>query len=230
MNSQDLQNPALNGQQQHWGKTYAENVDMFGTEPSYPARKAVEYFKNKGAKRILELGSGQGRDTLYLAEQGFHIFALDYSDEGLDAIREEVEELGFSDSVTTVYHDVRERLPFDDHSFDGCYSHMLYCMALATSELEFLSEEVRRVLKPRGLNVYTVRTTSDPHYRTGIDRGDDMWEIRGGFIVHFFSREKVEELAKGYEIVNVEEFEETDLPKRLLLVTLKRGAQRDRDV
>ena len=49
-----------------------------------------------------------------------------------------------------------------------------------------------RVLKPQGLNLYTVRSTGDPHYRTGIHRGEDMWEI-GGFIVHFFSKEKVEE-------------------------------------
>ena len=51
-----------------------------------------------------------------------------------------------------------------------------------------------------------------------------MWEIGGGFIVHFFSPEKVVDLAKGYEIVSVEEFEEGDLPKRLFLVTLKRGS------
>ena len=100
---------------------------------------------------------------------------------------------------------------------------MLYCMALTTHELEFLSQEVRRVLKPGCLNIYTVRHTADPHYRTGIDRGDDMWEIKGGFIVHFFSKDKVEYLAKGYEVVNIEEFEETDLPKKLFLVTLKKS-------
>ena len=96
-------------------------------------------------------------------------------------------------------------------------------MAFTTRELEFLSLEVRRVLKPGGLNIYTVRQTTDPRYRTGIDRGDDMWEIGGGFIVHFFNREKVDHLAKGYEIVGVEEFEETNLPKRLFLVTLKKN-------
>jgi hypothetical protein len=40
---------------------------------------------------------------------------------------------------------------------DICYSHMLYCMALTTSELEFLSQEVRRVLKPGGLNYKEIR-------------------------------------------------------------------------
>lgn len=83
----------------------------------------------------------------------------------------------------------------------------------------------RRVLKPGGLNIYTVRHIADPHFRTGIDRGDDMWEIGGGFIVHFFSRETIDHLAKGYEIVSVEEFEETDLPKRLFMVTLSKNRQ-----
>ena len=59
--------------------------------------------------------------------------------------------MGASSSVITVRHDVRQPLPFDDNSLDGCYSHMLYCMALTTTELEFLAEEVRRVLKPGGL-------------------------------------------------------------------------------
>ncbi len=211
------------GQQRHWGMMYAEHADMFGREPSYPARRAAEMFAISGAKRILELGSGQGRDTLFFLRHGFQTYALDYSEEGLDAIQKKADLTGLSASLTTIRHDVRQRLPFEDNFFDGCYSHMLYCMAVSTPELEFLSEEVRRVLKPGGLNIYTVRHTADPHYGTGIDRGDDMWETGGGFIVHFFSREKIEHLAKGYEIVSVEEFEETDLPKKLFVVTLKKS-------
>lgn len=34
-----------------------------------------------------------------------------------------------------------------------------------------------------------------------------MYEM-GGFMVHFFSREKVQQLAKGDEIVSIEAFEE----------------------
>jgi hypothetical protein len=62
-------------------------------------------------------------------------------------------------------------------------------MALTTTELEFLSAEVRRVLKPSGLNIYTLRHTNDPDYRTGIHRGEDMYEV-GGFIVHFLAGKK----------------------------------------
>ncbi|HEY3276215.1 MAG TPA: class I SAM-dependent methyltransferase [Syntrophorhabdaceae bacterium] len=222
MKAKDLDITALNAQQAHWTTKYVENFDMFGKEPSYSARRAAGIFADHGAKKILELGSGQGRDSLFFVAHGFEVCALDYSEEGLDAIGKKAEAAGLSASLATVCHDVRRPLPFDDNSFDGCYSHMLYCMALTTAELEFLSEEILRVLKPGGLNIYTVRHTLDPHYRTGIDRGDDMWEIGGGFIVHFFSRETIAHLAKGYEIVEVEEFEETDLPKKLFLVTLKK--------
>jgi SAM-dependent methyltransferase len=223
VNNQDIEREVLNGQRRHWEKMYTEHVDMFGKEPSHPARRAAEMFAKSAVKKILELGSGQGRDTLFFARHGFQVYALDYSDEGLDALQQKADAIGLSTSLTTIRHDVRQRLPFEDNFFDGCYSHMLYCMALTTPELEFLSQEVRRVLKPGGLNIYTVRHTADPHYRTGIDRGDDMWEIGGGFIVHFFSRQKVEHLAKGCEVVSVEEFEESDLPKKLFLVTLKKS-------
>lgn len=223
MIAQSVDKEVLNLQQSHWEKMYEENPDMFGKEISYPAQKAAETFAKQGAKKVLELGSGQGRDTLFFAQHGFRVYAMDYSKEGLDAIESKAEEMGMSDSITTVCHDVRQRFPFEDNSFDACYSHMLYCMALTAAELEFLSAEVRRILKPGALNIYTVRHTGDPHYRTGVGHGDDMWEIGGGFIVHFFSMETVERLAKGYEIVNVEQFEETKLPKKLFLVTVKKG-------
>ena len=99
---------------------------------------------------------------------------------------------------------------------------MLYNMALTMGELESLSEEIRRVLKPNGVNVYTARNTSDLHYRTGIQRGEDMYEVNG-FVVHFLSRDKVEHLAKGYDIVSVDEFEEGELPRRLFQVTLRKS-------
>jgi len=214
----------LNAQQAHWEKTFVEKADMFGTTPSYPARKAAALLKEEGAAKILELGGGQGRDTLFFASEGFQVCTLDYSKEGVETISKKAESLGLSQSIVALQHDIRQPLPFEDGSFDACFSHMLYCMALTIAELEFLAREVCRVLKPGGLNIYTVRHTGDVHYQTGIHRGEDMWEV-GGFIVHFFSREKVEHLAKGYEIVSVEEFEEGDLPRKLFLVTLRKSGE-----
>ncbi len=199
---------------------------MFGTAPSLPARKAAALFKEDGAVRILELGGGQGRDSLFFAKEGFLVCTLDYCSESIETISRKARGLGLSQSVAALRHDIRQPLPFEDGSFDGCFSHMLYCMALTTAELEFLSQEIRRVLKPGGLNIYTVRHTGDAHYQTGIHRGEDLWEV-GGFIVHFFSRRKVDHLAKGYEVAALEEFEEGDLPRKLFFVVLRKDGNRE---
>jgi ubiquinone/menaquinone biosynthesis C-methylase UbiE len=211
----------LNAQQEHWEKMFSEKLDMFGVDPSYPARRANELFQREGKINILELGGGQGRDALFFADNGFQVSVLDYSSEGLRAIKEKVQKSGIPQPIITIQHDIRQPLPFEDESFDCCFSHMLYCMALTTAELEFLSQEISRVLKPGGLNIYTARNVKDAHYRTGTNRGEDMWEV-GGFVVHFFSRQKVEHLAKRYDIINIEEFEEGVLPRKLFLVILRK--------
>jgi len=212
---------AFDDQQAHWQTTFASRAEMFGVEPSYAARRAAALFQWEGKLRILELGSGQGRDTLFFLRNGFEICAVDYSEKGLEDLRNEAERLGVGRVIQTVCHDVRRPLPFKANTFDACFSHMLYCMALTTAELETLSKETHRVLKPGGLNLYTARNTHDPDYGAGIHRGEDMYEDEG-FIVHYFSRDKVERLALGYQLLEIEDFEESKLPKRLYLVTLRK--------
>jgi len=216
-----MEQKILDAQRQQWQDMFLEKPEMFGAEPSDPVRKAAELFQQEGKTKVLELGSGQGRDTLYFARNGFNVYALDYSNQGLEATNKKAHELGLSHLIITKVHDVRNPLPFDHETFDASYSHMLFCMALTNAQLQFLSEEIRRVLKPGGISVYTVRHTGDTHYKTGIHRGEDMYEV-GGFIVHFFSREKVELLAKGYEIISIDEFEEGELPRKLFLVMLRK--------
>ena len=94
---------------------------------------------------------------------------------------------------------------------------MLYCMALTTSDLESLNKEIHRILKPGGINIYTVRHTNDGDYNKGIHRGEDMYE-NDGFIVHFFSKKKIKDLLDGFEVLNIEKFEEGKFPRKLFLV------------
>ncbi|MDY0187242.1 MAG: class I SAM-dependent methyltransferase [Syntrophus sp. (in: bacteria)] len=211
----------LNAQLRHWENVFSEAEDMFGLEPSEPARMAAELFQAEGTERILELGAGQGRDSLFFACSGFSVHALDYAEKSTATLMEKARQFDLSARITVIRHDVREPLPFDDETFDACYSHMLYCMAMTTKELENLSSEVRRVLRPRGLNVYTVRHTGDAHFGVGVCRGEGLYET-GGFVVHFFSGEKVKRLAKGYDLVGIDEFEEGDLPRKLFRVTMRK--------
>ncbi|GAC1362432.1 MAG: hypothetical protein NVSMB4_19550 [Acidimicrobiales bacterium] len=150
---------------------------------------------------------------------GLNVHALDYAELALGAIASAAGELG--GRLRTTVHDVRRPLPFADSSFDACYSHMLFTMALSTAELEALSGEIHRVLRPGGLCVYTVRHVGDAHFGAGTALGDNLYE-NGGFVVHFFDRPLVERLARGFEVVDLTDFEEGGLPRRLWRVTMRR--------
>lgn len=211
----------LDGQGRHWQRVFAENPDMYGAGPSEPGRYAVDLFTREAASDVLELGAGQGRDTAAFLRGGLRVTALDYAADPLRNLQETADGLGLGERLTTFVHDVREPLPLPDASADAAYSHMLFNMALSTPELDALAREVQRVLRPGGLHIYTVRRTDDPHNGTGVAHGDGMFE-HGGFIVHFFDRPLVDRLAAGFLLLDLVEFEEGDLPRKLWRVTLRK--------
>jgi|GEM_PF-121012 len=215
---------AVAGQAEYWAATFEANPDMYGTDPSAPGVAAAQTFRAAGSSSVLELGAGQGRDTLFLARQGLRVTALDYALGTIETLSAKAQAAGLADLVSVARHDVRQPLPLPSSSIDASYSHMLFSMALTTVELEHLVGELRRVLRPGGLVVYTARTTADAHYRTGTPRGDDRYE-HGGFIVHFFSQALIERLAAGFEVIDVSEFTEGALPRRLARVTMRVASQ-----
>ncbi|MFV5994490.1 class I SAM-dependent methyltransferase [Streptomyces sp. NPDC056231] len=214
----DSEQDLADAQRRHWQNTYTDHPGMYGAQPSAPAVHAAGRFRAAGAKDVLELGAGHGRDALYFAREGFTVHATDFSPTGLEQLRDAAHAQGVGRRVTTTTHDVRDPLPLPDASVDAVFAHMLLCMALSTKEIHALVGEVRRVLRPGGHFVYTVRHTGDAHYGVGTAHGDDIYE-HGGFAVHFFSHGLVDSLADGWTLDEVHAFEEGDLPRRLWRVT-----------
>ncbi|MCM1971321.1 class I SAM-dependent methyltransferase [Streptomyces sp. G1] len=216
------QDPELaRAQREHWQNTYEAHPGMYGEQPSDPARYAVDVFRSAGADSVLELGAGHGRDALHFAREGFAVQAADFSPVGLTQLRAAARAMGLGERVATIEHDVRRPLSLPDASVDAVFAHMLLCMALSTKEIHALVGEVRRVLRPGGTFVYTVRHTGDAHYGAGTAHGDDIYE-HGGFAVRFFPRDLVDDLAEGWALDEVHPFEEGDLPRRLWRVTQTR--------
>ena len=173
----------LDQQSQHWENSFSNKPGMFGHEPSIAAVKSLKFLKNKN---IVELGAGLGRDTIFFAQNSIYVEALDYSQEAIKAINIKSKKLDLKEFIKTKVFDVRKKLPFNNDTIDACFSHMLYCMALSNLDLENLNKEIHRILKPGGINIYTVRHTDDGDYKNGIHIGEDLYE-NDGFIVHFFS-------------------------------------------
>jgi SAM-dependent methyltransferase len=205
-------------QREHWQRTYREHPGMYGDQPSAPARHAAQVFRAAGVEQLVELGAGHGRDAIFSARSGLGVLAADFSATAMEQLDRAAQSDGLADRVATVVHDVRDPLAMPDASVDAVFAHMLLCMALSTMEIHALVDDVRRVLRPGGVLIYTVRHTGDAHYKAGIDRGEGIWE-HGGFAVHFFPRTLVDDLALGWDLEEVHSFEEGDLPRRLWRVT-----------
>ena len=208
----------LDQQSQHWETSFLNKPEMFGLEPSIAAIKSLKFLKGKN---IVELGAGLGRDTIFFAQNSLHIEALDYSNKAIETIKKKSKDLNLCNFIKAKVFDVRKRLPFENNSIDACFSHMLYCMALSNLDLENLNKEIFRILKPGGINIFTVRHTDDGDYKNGDHMGEDLYE-NDGFIVHFFSKDKVNQLSKDFQILDIEKFEEGSFPRKLFKVITKK--------
>ena len=109
---------------------------MFGLDPSLAAVKALKSFQEKNIISIVELGAGLGRDTVFFAKNSISVQALDYSKASIESINKKSKKLNLTNAIKTKVFDVRKKLPFESNSVEGCFSHMLYCMALSNADLE----------------------------------------------------------------------------------------------
>ena len=131
-------------QQDHWTRTFATRTDFLGGDPSEIADRALARFRGAGARDLLELGAGQGRDTLLFVTAGLDVTAVDYAAPGLGQIASKAAASKPDSRPDHRAGRCPATLPFDDEAFDAVYAHMLLCMALSTPELESLAAEIRR--------------------------------------------------------------------------------------
>ena len=211
----------LNKQSIYWEANFSKKPLMFGLAPSIAALSALKKFEEDNIKEIIELGAGLGRDTVFFAENNMKVEALDYSQTAIKIIDKKAKDNDFSNLVSTKLFDVRDKLPYKDNSIKGIFSHMLYCMALTNAEIKKLNNEILRVLKPGGINIYTARNTNDGDYKKGIHRGEDMYE-NDGFIINFFSEKKVNSLLEGFKNLSITNFDEGNFPRKLFLIQNKK--------
>jgi SAM-dependent methyltransferase len=203
-----------------WNKVYKPDSTFFGEEPSNFALLCFNHMKTNNVKKVLlELGAGQGRDTIFFASKGIEVEALDYSVIGIEILDKIAKEKRLP--IKSRVFDVRTPLPFPDGYFDAIYSHMLLNMHFSLDELQFIISEIRRVLKPKGFNFFSVRNYNDKSYGKGVEIDKGIYDING-FQIRFFTEKEVQNLVakEGFEILWIkEEYEE---PVTLYLVSSKK--------
>ena len=93
----------LNQQSQHWETNFSNKPEMFGLEPSLAAKKALNIFRENKYSKIVELGAGLGRDTIYFGKNLVDVTALDYSENGIKVINEKIKKENLKSSLSLIH-------------------------------------------------------------------------------------------------------------------------------
>jgi len=170
-----------------WITAYASEVPHWaeGLSPSVFAQKFSDRMKKDGVgSRVLEVGCGNGRDSIFFAKSGFTTTGIDIAPGAINLAKKNAKKLGVN--VTFLEADV-ESLPFEDKSFDSVFS----LSVLHSTDFGKSFSEVQRVLKEKGLlfvHLYTNTIKADgiEEKHISVDQFIDLWKEKGFEFLSFY--------------------------------------------
>jgi 2-polyprenyl-3-methyl-5-hydroxy-6-metoxy-1,4-benzoquinol methylase len=138
-----------------WNERYAAQPIVWAVDPGGFLGGEVG---DRPPGRALDLGAGEGRTTVWLAERGWRVTAVDFSDVGLDKGRQRAEALGVGANVEWVCADLL------DYDPTGLYDLVLLMFVhLPPADRRRLLRQAVATLNPEGLMlVVGYHPTEDP--------------------------------------------------------------------
>lgn len=143
MNTPELQHTAT--PEEFWGAKHQKYASKdFVKKPNWLARTLADNLE--GRARILDLGSGQGQDSKFLAAEGHDLVAVDFSAFALEQFAAASESLRIEQLQMDL---AKVPYPFDDGEFDVVYAHLsLHYFDITATRRIFA--EISRILAPGG--------------------------------------------------------------------------------
>lgn len=179
-----------------------EEKFYYGTEPT----KELEAFLNENHPpqgEALDIGSGEGRNTLLLARDGYHVHTIDYSSAGLHKL----EKYAHSKNLNNIKYSVADaRTTQLEPNF--------YDAIVAVTLLDHMNEEEGRkvasslltALKPGGFIYIEVFTMQDPGAKaTPQSESAEIISETALFVKHYFEEGK---LASWFSELKIHLYEE----------------------
>ena len=157
---------------------------------------------------VLDLGCGTGKHSIFLAQEGFSVYATDMSGTGIEIARKKAESLGLS-GIHFKQHDMIG-IPFTDNFFDVAICiWTIYHGTLG--RIQETINEIYRVLKPGGMVLTDFLSVNDETYGLGGEIEKNTFKDIGGYtfkdvpLVHFSNLNEISELYKRFKLEFVEE-------------------------
>jgi len=149
------------------------------------------FLQNLKGKKILDLGSGPGRDSIKFKQRGFHPVCIDISKAMIDLCKRKGLE---------AYEMDMETLDFEDASFDGvwAYTSLLH---LPKSKIKNVINKIRDILKTKGIFYLGMKTGNSE----GFEENKRYPNHKRYFSL--YSKEEIEKLLSDFEILHFSKVE-----------------------
>lgn len=198
---------------EQWNKIFGQQGKVFAN-PQEDIPKIVKLFKKRGVKKVLDLGCGSGRHTIYLSKHGFEVYGIDNAPEGIKITKDWLnkEKLEVNLKTGSVY----KKLSYRDNFFDAIISVQVIHHAKIKT-IQKAIKEIERVLKPNGLifvsvpKLFSKRDLKNPSNKAKIWKlnqieprtfipldGDEK-----GLIHYYFNKGLLREEFKNFKIQNI---------------------------
>jgi len=179
---------------------YDQTKSYFGDNPSDGLVDALEKYQIKPGK-ALDIGAGEGRNSLYLAKSGFSVCAVEPSVLGVEKIKERARESSLDLKVVNA-----DYLSFES---DDIYDFILAGTSIDHMEsdsLEKVFTKLKKSLNKNGVVYIVVFTEDDPGALKKYDEASECAD----FIKHYFKKDELREYFNDFEILFYDEYTKKD--------------------
>ena len=175
----------------HYNKLYKKNKNVWGDQPN----KWLEMIWQDvdPGSFVLDLGCGQGRDSVFLAKKNFKIIAVDSAQTGIDDLYKSIDENNL-DNIQAICQKVEDfEIEKDKYSIINARNVFQF---LDKNDVLKIITNIKSNLKPDGFVVINGFTISEPLFKKGNG---------------FFDPNELSKLFSDFKIIFYQEIIEDDL-------------------
>ena len=165
----------------------------------------AELLLQEGRRRVLDIGCGVGRHTIYLASRGFEVTATDNAPAAVSACRRNLQETRLQAQVLEVE---MTEIPFPDDYFDGVVAaQVIHHTDVAT--LTRIISLIHQKLAAGGWFVWVTASSRNRDFSTAREIEPGTWvdenRREGPVPHHYCTEQEIRSLLSSYDIQSLEE-------------------------
>jgi SAM-dependent methyltransferase len=174
-------------QQKIWQKEHRNNASIPKLASVSPGSAVVYFIKvlqtnsPHSLQKVVDIGSGKGRNTLYLAKLGYDVYAMDYIKEAAGTTKQLMKQAHLTERVHVKIAPIDHKWPFPNDYFSLAIDNYSSIDIETKKGREIYGKELFRTLKPGGYAIVAVVSADDEvekqimHENPGLEPNSSIW-------------------------------------------------------